>query len=304
LIYARRKGKVVVFHKKIYVVSIDRDGTCEVHVSPDIIEAKVDFLPPKGDGKNLTLSMVLDKLERLKVVKGVNRETIEECIEIVNEGTVLQDVLVARGKPALKGKDSSVQFHVSTKSEDIGFRILPDGRIDYKKQAPIKMVEKGEHLATITEAGKGEDGYRINGERLPAEDGDEEVVIEGENVRKGEDGKTFYAECGGIVSFHNNILNVYPPYQVEGDVDMKSGNILFNGSVTILGTVRSGFEVKATGDVFVTGSVEAATVEAGRDIRINGAIVGGEGSYIKAIKLVLSGDKKTIVHKSLNFVDF
>jgi uncharacterized protein len=115
------------------------------------------------------------------------------------------------------------------------------------------------------------------------------VIFEGENVRKDDTGKKYYADRAGMISFHDKVLSVFPVYQVDGDVDLKCGNIVFNGSVTILGNVRSGFEVKAAGDIFIAGSTEAAIIEAGRDIRINGAIVGGGKTMIKAGRNIFAG---------------
>ncbi|MCX7726126.1 MAG: FapA family protein, partial [Chitinispirillaceae bacterium] len=289
-LYASRKGKVVVLADKIFVVPIDRDAKCIVYVSQDKMEAKVDLIPARGNGVPLRISTVLDELEKKGVIRGVNRKAIEEAVELVNkENIVCKELIVAKGQLPRNGRDAQLTFHFPTDTPEIGFKILPDGRIDYKKQAPIKMVKAGDLLVTVGNAEKGEDGFLVTGEILKAEAGSDDVILEGENVRRGEDGKSFYAECNGMVSFHDKILSVFPHYCVNGDVDMKSGNINFNGSVTVLGTVRMGFEVKAAGDIFVSGSVEAAILEAGRDIRVNGAIVGGEDSYVKAGRNIFAG---------------
>ena len=289
-IYAARRGKVVVFHNRIHVLSADADGMCIVHVAPDFMSVTVDLSAHAGNGKKLTLSQVLDELELKNVVKGVDRSLLEESIaKVNNEGCPLKGIKVAAGKEPANGTDAQVTFHYSTETPDIGFRIRPDGKIDYKKQAPIQMVKEGELLATVSEPGKGIDGYKVTGEPIPARDGETCVIIEGQNVRIGEKGNAYYAACSGMISFHDGILDVFPHYQVDGDVDMHSGNIEFNGSVTVLGTVQPGFEVRATGDIFVTGSVEAAMLDAGRDIRVNGAIIGGNDSVIKAGRNVFAG---------------
>ena len=289
-IHAARNGKVVIFHGRIHVVCADADGKCSVHVAPDKMCATIDLHIHRGNGVELSLSLVLDELEKNNVIKGLDRSLLEESIKrAVKEKCDIFGITAAVGKKPIDGENAKVNFECTTEVPDIGFRILPDGRIDYRKQAPIKMVQDGVLLATVSEPGKGTPGYTVDGEELAAKDGDEDVLINGQNVRVDKTGKNFFASCSGMVSIHDHILEVFPLYQVDGDVDMHCGNINFNGSVTVLGTVQTGFEVKAAGDIFITGSVENAKIEAGRDVRINGAIVGSTDSHVIAGRNVFAG---------------
>lgn len=290
LLFATRLGKVVLFNKKLHIVPADHDARFEIQVDADKMSARMCFFPPKGAGTMLTVAKVMDELDRCSVTHGIDRNAIEESVNLVNTAKeAIVDVVIATGKKPRDGTDAPVKFHFSTAAPEIAFKILPDGKIDYKKEAPIKMVKRGDLLATLGEATAGENGYCVDGRVLAANPGSVELILEGENVRKGEDDRSFYAEADGMISFHENILSVFPHYHVNSDVDMKSGNINFNGSVTVLGTVRSGFEVRATGDIFVINSVEAASISAGRDIRVNGAIVGGGGTVVKAGRNVFVG---------------
>jgi uncharacterized protein len=298
-VYATRTGKVVVFHDRVHVVSGDADGMCHVHVASDLMSVTIDLAVHHGNGRKLTISRVLDELEMKNVVKGISRSLLEESVAKVNrEKCGIKRIKVASGKAAINGADAKATFHYPTETPDIGFRIRPDGKIDYKKQAPIQMVQEGALLATVSEPGKGIAGYKVTGEIIPAKDGEESVIIEGQNVRVSDNNKSYYAACSGMISFHDNVLDVFPHYQVDGDVDMRSGNIDFNGSVTVLGTVQSGFEVRATGDIFVTGSVEAAVLDAGRDIRVNGAILGGTDSIARAGRNVFAGHMQNALIES------
>ena len=57
-------------------------------------------------------------------------------------------------------------------------------------------------------------------------------------------------------------------------VDLRSGNVIFDGSVVIEGDVENGMKVNATGDINVKGMVEGARLEAGGDIVVSGAVIG------------------------------
>jgi uncharacterized protein (DUF342 family) len=78
--------------------------------------------------------------------------------------------------------------------------------------------------------------------------------------------------------YNKQVLEIVDSYVVRGDVDYSTGNIHFNGTVIIAGNVLDGFEVKAEGDIVVLKNVEAARLEAGRDIIIRGGVQGkGKG---------------------------
>jgi hypothetical protein len=67
--------------------------------------------------------------------------------------------------------------------------------------------------------------------------------------------------------------------EIPGGVDYATGNIDFNGALTIRGDVKSGFSVKAAGSLVVLGVVEDASLRAGGDISVQMGCVGtGKGS--------------------------
>ena len=97
------------------------------------------------------------------------------------------------------------------------------------------------------------------------------------NVIEGMNQDELIAMIDGRVSLKNEEINILPVYEVNGDVDLKSGNIDFLGVVIIKGNVRDGFKVKAEGDVIVEGLVEDATIISGANIFVKNGILGKEG---------------------------
>ena len=80
-------------------------------------------------------------------------------------------------------------------------------------------------------------------------------------------------------------INVFPVYEVNGDVDYNTGNIDFVGTIVIRGNVRSGFKVKADGDIRIIGSVEGAELEAAGSIEISAGIIGQNKGLLKQQKM-------------------
>jgi len=68
-------------------------------------------------------------------------------------------------------------------------------------------------------------------------------------------------------------------------------NITFIGMVQVSGDVHANMTIKASGDIFVDGTVESAMLEAGGDVVVKGGIIGGselhaspDGKFHAAIK--------------------
>ena len=72
------------------------------------------------------------------------------------------------------------------------------------------------------------------------------------------------------------------PLVVDGDVDIRTGDIDSAGDVIIKGDVRSGRAVAARGSVAVSGVVEASTITAGGDVSVECGIAGRGKGRIQA----------------------
>jgi len=77
-------------------------------------------------------------------------------------------------------------------------------------------------------------------------------------------------------------INVEPVYNVEGDVNLKTGNIDFLGTVRVSGSVEDGFVVKAAGNIEVNGTVGRAELYADGDIIVQQGIMGKGEGVVKA----------------------
>nr|WP_313788877.1 FapA family protein [Paenibacillus larvae] len=92
-----------------------------------------------------------------------------------------------------------------------------------------------------------------------------------------------YATIDGLVTkTDRGKINVFPVYEVNGDVDYNIGNIDFVGTVVIRGNVLLGFRIKASGDIRIVGGVEAAELKAGGSVDITAGILGHNKARIIA----------------------
>ncbi|WP_369345642.1 FapA family protein [Caldalkalibacillus mannanilyticus] len=105
----------------------------------------------------------------------------------------------------------------------------------------------------------------------------------GKNVVLEPTTQALYAVISGQVSITSDEkINVFPIFEVNGDLDFEIGNIDFVGNVVIRGNVPTGFKIKAKGDVRITGSVEGAEIDAEGSITIQSGITAQHKGEVKA----------------------
>jgi uncharacterized protein (DUF342 family) len=164
-----------------------------------------------------------------------------------------------------------------------------DGTVDYKQVGRLNNVRKGQLIAEKVLAKEGIPGRAVTGEVVFAKKGKEANFKIGKNVVTDAEKTKLYAAIDGLVTkTDRDKINVFPIYEVNGDVDYHIGNIEFVGTVVIRGNVLNGFSVKAVGDIRVIGGVEGADLEAEGSIEITAGILGHNKGSIKAGKNVKS----------------
>jgi len=81
------------------------------------------------------------------------------------------------------------------------------------------------------------------------------------------------ASANGYVFYDGGLIHVKRVLNVRQDVGVRTGNVHFVGDVIVHGSVRSGFELVGR-DVRVQEGVEAATVQAGGNLQVDGGVRG------------------------------
>jgi len=119
---------------------------------------------------------------------------------------------------------------------------------------------------------------------VPATDGTDTEIVAGKNVTVSGDGMQATADINGQVVLAAGKLNVEPVYVVAGDVGVKTGNVLFLGTVMVKGNIDDGFSVKAAGNVEVMGSVGKSEIDAEGDIIVHQGVAGKGGGSIRSGK--------------------
>jgi uncharacterized protein (DUF342 family) len=259
------------------------DALLSVEITDQEMKAFVTLMPPGPGGCDLSKDTILAFLRNNRVVHGVLPEALQELEDRPRYRTPL---LVAEGSRPKNGRDASVQFNFETDKTKLRLKEAEDGRVNFKELGLIQNVVAGQPLARKTPPENGEVGRTVTGKVIPARNGKDTPPPLGRNVHLADDGITIIADINGQVTYIGGKINVEEMLTVQGDVSLKTGNVMFLGNVIVTGNVEDGFSVKASGNVEVRGNVGKCEVIAEGDVVIHQGINAKSGGLVQAGKNV------------------
>jgi len=271
------EGQWVIVGEYIQNPANDAVVSCEV-VEGDM-KAMIVVMPPGPGGCDLSREVILGSLRQNRVVYGVRDDYIED---FVDHPRYKAQVLVAEGDKPANGKDASVQLFFEMDQAKIKLKEGASGRVNFKELNLIKNVVANQPLGKKIPAQAGQNGRTVTGKLLPAKNGRDVPVQLGKNVHMDEKTLTIISDINGQVMMTNGRVSVEEIYTVNGDVNLRTGNIVFLGTVLIKGNVDDGFSVKASGNIEVAGSVGKADLEAEGDIVVHQGIAAKTGGRVRA----------------------
>jgi hypothetical protein len=268
-----------------FIANPANDALMTVEITDQEMKAHVILTPPGPGGSDLSKDTILGFLRNNRVVHGVLDAALQE---LEDKPQYRIPVLVAEGSKPQNGRDSYVQYNFETDKNRHQLREAADGRVNFKELGLIQNVVAGQPLARKLPPEPGQIGRTVTGKVIPARNGRDVAAPLGRNVHMGDDGTTLIADINGLVTFIAGKINVEEIFTVPGDVDLKTGNVMFLGTVIVMGNVQDGFSVKASGNIEVRGSVGKCEIVAEGDIIIHQGVAGKGGGTINAGKNIWS----------------
>jgi len=254
----------------------------DVVISEDRLSAIIQFNQKEFQ---CTADELEEFLRQNGIKFGINKEVLA-LIAKEKDKSIYNRVTVANGIAPKDGEDGFIKYLFNLEEEKKPI-VQEDGRVDFREVLSLNNVRKGQLIAERFPATDGKDGMTVTGQTIPGKKGKDTHFKIGKNVVADEKKMRLYATIDGLVALtENDRINVFPVYEVNGDVDYNIGNIDFVGTVVVRGNVLSGFRIKASGDIRVIGGVEGAELYADGSIEITSGILGGNKGLVKAKKNV------------------
>lgn len=248
-----------------------------VAISDDKMTATATFYPPFVGGKKMDRETIESALAAKGITVGIQQDAIDKFLQ---EREYCTPYVIALGVEPKQGTDATIEYFFDTvlcaKPQ-----LNEDGSVDFHKLNSISHIQKGDILATLTPEKRGTPGTNVLGGPVPAKDVRKKKLSFGKNISYTDDRLSIVSDVDGHVSLINDQVFVSDTYQVLTDVDAGTGDIDYKGNIEVKGNVRSGFALKATGDIIVNGVVEGATLTADGDIVLSRGIQGmGKGLLV------------------------
>ncbi|MEO1783593.1 FapA family protein [Thermodesulfobium sp. 4217-1] len=230
-----------------------------------------------------TLPSLEDMRQYLKkggINYGIDEEALNQAI--AKPGSIFT---VAKGESPTSPVDGKVEYKFPLKTQ-IKPKEDKTGNVDYFDLGFVYNTKEGDLLAVKTPPIEGQPGHDVTGRVLMPKKPFNPKFVAGKGTKLSEDGLSIFAEAAGTPRLIDGKIVVLHTLDIDKDIDFSTGNIVFNGSVNIKGSVLSGFSVEADGDVMVAGIVEESTIKAKGNVVVRSGFEGGSNGFIQAGKSV------------------
>jgi uncharacterized protein (DUF342 family) len=200
-------------------------------------------------------------------------------------GEVFENLVIGEGKQPRNAVSNKLEVltEIATGKK---VTINANGSADYRTQDLITVVTKGQVVAKMFPPDETpEDGWDVFGKEIKAQDVTASPVEIGKHIeqKRLEDGTVeLIASTSGELLYDRKIIDIRNVHEVDGDVNLQTGNIKFSGSVQVKGMVESGFQIFSGEDIHIGESVEGALLSAENDIVVERGIIGKEKGVIRA----------------------
>jgi len=248
-------------------------GLVSISTSKDMMTASAYV--EQNDQYELTEESIMKTLGNVGIKAGIDKSVVQA---IANGECFGQEVVIAKGKEAVPGFDAHFEFKFDTGQKEYHPNILDDGSVDYSFQR--QLVKAGDVVAVYCPPKAGFFGYTVFADvvaPIPSKGCKELTYIGAER-----DENDVVALIDGEVILNGSTLSVVDYLTIDGNASNVMGDIVYKGDIHVKGDVLSGANIISTGNVYIDGSVEAANIDAGKDIVIKKGVHGQQRSLIKA----------------------
>lgn len=229
---------------------------------------------------------IREQLSKMGIVYGIIESNLKNCAE----NDEINNLLIAKGDSAEDDTDDILEVKFKADSDLRQYSEDKSGKVDFKSIGSIEAVHKDDVIGVMHRGTDGKDGTDVFGSIVKHQKG-RRIKIKASHGCIIKDGCTIVSEIDGKPCIRNNIFYVYKVHELNGNVDLKTGNIDFIGDVVINGEVKEGMKVKSGNNIYIKGGVERSEITAKGDVVIDGNIISSS---------VTAGGQDVIKLKQLN----
>ena len=254
-------------------------GKIQISVASDNMQATIiNFDTKLYDNPNYTINREWLELEmeRLNLQPKNNEEHINLVVDAMLRQKSLDGLTLAVGKAAAAGQGPYLHpvYKDAAKPDDE----KSSEAVDIRELQQRAIVRANQKIAEIRYNVPPKPGYDVFNNEIPPPKCEDSISVSvGSDVEERESGR-YYALTAGLPVIEECKISLTKALIHEGDVNLRTGNIRFDGPVEIKGSIDSGAVVDVSEDLIVHGTIRSGFVRAGGNISVKGGIItGGQG---------------------------
>ncbi|WP_141733802.1 DUF342 domain-containing protein [Oligoflexus tunisiensis] len=221
---------------------------------------------------HIDLEWLSMELQKQGIVFGYD-DFLEPLWQAIQLDSPLVGMRVAKGLPPEPGEKLDLHWtHDDDKGED-------HQQLNMRENQNRQLVRTGDRVAEIRFT-DGTPGKTVLGADCYAQGS---AVIAGIAAGRGievKDDSVFYATCDGLLRMDSNVLLCENAYIHKGSINLKSGDLRFEGTVVVQGDIESGASVEVQGNLIVEGMISPSKVHCTGDLDVKGGIITGPEGFI------------------------
>lgn len=268
--------------------NFDLDRGLKVEISKDGLEANLIALPSWLIGRDITIADISLATERFGIHQDrIDYSGMEKITHEVNY--VLRDKInlttpiffpIAKGIPPEEGINGWIKYSFPRARRVV---IKEDGNADFRNIDRYIHVKKGDKLAVLFDGVQGKQGLDVFGKPVYPKPIERFKIKIGNNIREAQEPNpdvpsttlhVFYATCNGVIFTTDNSITVSPELNIDSDVGLETGNINYEGTVNVTGSIVEGSNIFSKGSLYVGGNVESMDVVVQENLDVKGGIKG------------------------------
>jgi uncharacterized protein (DUF342 family) len=193
-----------------------------------------------------------------------------------NETIVRQQI--ATGVQIVHGLDGWVKFYHPHNQRVV---IKQDGSADFRNLEKFVSIKKDEKIATLFAGVPGKPGKDVFGMVLNAPAIKRPKITIGANIittntSSPEEPEKIYIDyssaCNGVLFSTDESVTVSPELRIDQSVGLSTGNVKYNGTVNVMGSIEDGAKVECDGSLNVAENLESSDINVGKDLYVKGGI--------------------------------
>lgn len=245
------------------VVARAVDATISIQIDENNMVAEATLTTARG-GQLMSVDNARAALLAASVNQGISNTALDNFLgqQFEKSAGVSYNAIVAHGRRPKEGSDAKFVRLCSTAQDRVlSPQAKAGGKVDMRDLGAIITVKPGTPLMQRVAATKGEDGYTVFGDVIPACPGKDLPLQPFEGTKLDPDNPNLLiADCKGVPVALPRGMRVDDVLCFD-NVDIGTGHVDFDGSVIISGDIKDGMRVRASGDVTVLGFVESGIID-------------------------------------------